>query len=272
MAASSYRFRTSLAGFNKGDVTAYIEKTATQHRSELLERESKIAELQEEIRALTQQMSLLMMAMPAPSVSATSETKEEPETQTDFTENITEENETTENTEAVSEEEKVAANDAETETVTEETAEEEPEISSQAEITEEAAPDEKEEETASSEKEEPSPAACAEEAETATAENKTTDLAELVSLELQAYRRAEAAERNANTRARVVYRELEDLCDNALDDFKAADDAMKQTIETITEKAAELEKAYKAFSSALSLSREKIAFIDKQYPSSDNEK
>ena len=36
MAESAYHFRSSLGGFHKGDVTAYIEKTAMQHRTELL--------------------------------------------------------------------------------------------------------------------------------------------------------------------------------------------------------------------------------------------
>ena len=64
MAESTYRFRTSLRGFHKGDVTAYIEKTASLHRSEMLEREQKICALQEENRSLQQQPNLLMMATP----------------------------------------------------------------------------------------------------------------------------------------------------------------------------------------------------------------
>ena len=64
MAESTYRFRTSLRGFHKGDVTAYIEKTASLHRSEMLEREQKICALQEENRSLQQQLNLLMMATP----------------------------------------------------------------------------------------------------------------------------------------------------------------------------------------------------------------
>ena len=64
MAASTDRFRTALGGFHKGDVTAYIEMTASQHRMELLECEKRISALQEENRSLQQQLNLLMMATP----------------------------------------------------------------------------------------------------------------------------------------------------------------------------------------------------------------
>lgn len=64
MADSGRLFRTALSGFHKGDVTAYIEKTALQHRSQLLEYEKKITDLQEENRSLQQQLNLLMMATP----------------------------------------------------------------------------------------------------------------------------------------------------------------------------------------------------------------
>ena len=64
MAASTDHFRTALGGFHKGDVTAYIEKAASQHRMELLECEKRISALQEENRSLQQQLNLLMMATP----------------------------------------------------------------------------------------------------------------------------------------------------------------------------------------------------------------
>ncbi len=64
MANNTYGFRTALGGFHKGDVTGYIEKIASQHRSELLEHEKLVASLREENRALQQQLNLLMMATP----------------------------------------------------------------------------------------------------------------------------------------------------------------------------------------------------------------
>ena len=66
MGKSERRFRTALFGYRKGDVTAYIEKTASEHRFELLEREKIIAELQKENRSLHQQMNILMMSTPLP--------------------------------------------------------------------------------------------------------------------------------------------------------------------------------------------------------------
>ena len=66
MGKSKRRFRTALCGYRKGDVTAYIEKTASEHRFELLERENIIAELQKENRSLHQQMNILMMSTPLP--------------------------------------------------------------------------------------------------------------------------------------------------------------------------------------------------------------
>ena len=61
MGESVYQFRTALSGFHKGDVTAYIEKTALEHRSALLEQERIITELQKENRSLQQQLNLLMI-------------------------------------------------------------------------------------------------------------------------------------------------------------------------------------------------------------------
>lgn len=173
MTESAYRFRSSLGGYHKGDVTAYIEKTATQHRSELLEREKTIAELQEANHSLQQQLNLLMMATPTPAAEPAQPTVEAP-----------------------------------------------------------------------------APA---------------KDPVDLMQLELQAYRRAEAVERNANNRARQLYEKLEDLCGGALDDFQTADEAVKQTIEVMMAQAASLEQVYQALSAALSASREKIASINDQF-------
>ena len=64
MASNTYGFRTSLSGYNKGDVTAYIEKMESQHRTEILEYEGQIMSLKDEIRSLNQQLNLMMMATP----------------------------------------------------------------------------------------------------------------------------------------------------------------------------------------------------------------
>ena len=67
MAKSAHGFHTTLGGFQKRDVIAYIEKTASQHRLELLKYEREISELKAENRSLSQQLNLLMMANSAPS-------------------------------------------------------------------------------------------------------------------------------------------------------------------------------------------------------------
>ena len=64
MSNNTYSFRTALGGFHKGDVIGYVEKIASQHRSELLEYEKLVTSLREENRTLQQQMNLLMMSTP----------------------------------------------------------------------------------------------------------------------------------------------------------------------------------------------------------------
>ena len=83
-------------------------------------------------------------------------------------------------------------------------------------------------------------------------------------LELQAYRRAEAVERTANARVRRLYQKMEDLCDTAMSDFQAADSAVKQTVAAMMEQSAKLEQTYKTLSDALNASRENLTAINEQ--------
>ena len=85
---------------------------------------------------------------------------------------------------------------------------------------------------------------------------------ELMAGELQAYRRAEAVERNASQRARKLYRQLETVCEDALGEFQNTDSAVKQTIEQMLEQANALEQAYQTLSLALNNSREKLAAMN----------
>ena len=57
-------FRTALNGFHKGDVAGYIEKINSQHHSEIQKCQELICSLQDENRALKQQLNLMMMSMP----------------------------------------------------------------------------------------------------------------------------------------------------------------------------------------------------------------
>ena len=192
MADSSYTFRTALAGFHKGDVTAYIEKTASQHRSELLQYEQTIQTLQEENRSLQQQMSLLMMTMPVSAPAPAPIPEPEPIL--------------------------VAEPDPEPVPVAE------PELVCEAE-----------------------PEAAAE-----------TASADLAAMELQAYRRAEAVERNANNRARKLYQQMEGVCEEALGGFQNTDSAVKEAIEVMMAQTAAIEQVYQKLSAALLASREKL--------------
>ncbi len=92
----------------------------------------------------------------------------------------------------------------------------------------------------------------------------TVDVANsaLVTAELQAYRRAEAVERNAAKRARNIYHQLENACEGTLDKFKNTDAIFKQAIELIQEQATALDQAYQALSLALDGSRENLASVN----------
>lgn len=183
MADSTYHFRSAMSGFHKGDVTAYIEKVAAEHRSELLECEKTISALREENRSLNQQLNLLMMSTPV-----------------------------VEKTPAV----------------------------------------------------EPTPVVPVAEPEATPtqAEAASPDAEELMVLELQAYRRAEAVERNANKRVRKIYQQVEDVCAEARGQFESTDSAVRQTIEAMLEQTKSLEAAYQALAEALEASRDKIAVMD----------
>lgn len=94
---------------------------------------------------------------------------------------------------------------------------------------------------------------------------------DMLLLELQAYRRAEAVERTANNRVRRLYQKIESLCDTAMDDFRAADTAVKQTVEALLAQTATLEQAYQTLSDALNASRENLTAINEQFFLMDSE-
>ena len=181
MSNNTYGFRTALSGFHKGDVTGYVEKMASQHRSELLEYEKLVTSLREENRALQQQLNLLMMSTP---------------------------------------------------------------------LVQEAAPA-------------PAPAPViapppVQEAEPLPVSAPAEDQ-DLMHLELLAYRRAEAVERNANQRAKKLYQQMGNLCEDALDDFQSTDAALKQAVQAILSQIDTLEQSYRKLSDALQESKEELA-------------
>lgn len=182
MEESAYQFRSALSGYHKGDVTAYIEKLISAHRSALLEQEKTITELQKENRSLHQQLNLLMLSTPAPAPAE-------------------------------------APAPAPT----------------------------------------PAPAPAPAPAPVPVSAPVHTDV---TSLELQAYRRAEAVEHAANVRALQLYQQLEALYTDSIDEIQLTDAAVKQTIEAIMQQANSLEQAYNTLTTALDASRNKLAAIN----------
>lgn len=114
------------------------------------------------------------------------------------------------------------------------------------------------------------------EAQTAKAEAETTDipepeaapqpeesaLADINLLELQAYRRAEEAERNANARARKLYQQLDQMREDARLQFEHTDNVVKETLETIRSQTTAMERAYGSLSDTLEGSRVKLDAMD----------
>ena len=114
------------------------------------------------------------------------------------------------------------------------------------------------------------------EAQAAKAEAETTDipepeaapqpeesaLADINLLELQAYRRAEEAERNANARARKLYQQLDQMREDARLQFEHTDNVVKETLETIRSQTTAMERAYGSLSDTLVGSREKLDAMD----------
>lgn len=91
-----------------------------------------------------------------------------------------------------------------------------------------------------------------------TAVDPVAAVAEINMMELQAYRRAEAAERNANTRAQKLYQQLDQMREDAMVEFEITDNVVKETLEAIRTQTAAVERAYGSLSDTLDISREKL--------------
>ncbi len=109
---------------------------------------------------------------------------------------------------------------------------------------------------------EPKPAAKPEPASEPLPDINSGDLA---MKELQAYRRAEAVERSARAQIRKLCDQMEDMYFGTMDDFSAASDAVKQTVELLNKQAEALEKSYAAFSDAIQDSKKKLASINDSF-------
>lgn len=84
----------------------------------------------------------------------------------------------------------------------------------------------------------------------------------LMNKELEAYRRAQAVERNAKDRARQLHRQLDAICAETMDEYRVTDAAVNQTLQVISAQMDALAESYRALSAFTESSRQKLASIN----------
>ena len=85
-------------------------------------------------------------------------------------------------------------------------------------------------------------------------------------MELEAYRRAEAAERIASQRAKKLYEALGDICSNARSQLENADSAARNSITAMELQLQTLEDSCDALTAALSSARQQLLDMDAMIP------
>lgn len=85
-------------------------------------------------------------------------------------------------------------------------------------------------------------------------------------LELEAYRRAEAAERIAAQRAKKLYEALGGICQSAQEQLDTADAAARNTITAIEVQIQSLENSCDALTAALAAARQQLSDMDIMIP------
>ncbi len=85
-------------------------------------------------------------------------------------------------------------------------------------------------------------------------------------LELEAYRRAEAAERIASQRAKKLYEALGDICNDARTQLENADSAARNSITAMELQLQTLEDSHDALTAALSSARRQLLDMDAMIP------
>lgn len=88
----------------------------------------------------------------------------------------------------------------------------------------------------------------------------------LTELELEAYRRAEAAERLANQRAKKLYTQMECICHGTDSAFEAAKAAVEETAQAVLQQSRTLDDACQRLTQALCASREELSALDAMLP------
>ena len=85
-------------------------------------------------------------------------------------------------------------------------------------------------------------------------------------LELEAYRRAEAAERIASQRAKKLYEALGDICSEARNQLETADSAARNSITAMELQLQTLEDSCDALTKALTKARQQLLDMDAMIP------
>lgn len=88
----------------------------------------------------------------------------------------------------------------------------------------------------------------------------------LSQLELEAYRRAEAAERLASQRAKRLYEALGDICESTQTQLESADEAARATISAMEQQLRTLQGAYAGLTAALTGARQHLVDMDAMIP------
>ena len=88
----------------------------------------------------------------------------------------------------------------------------------------------------------------------------------LSQLELEAYRRAEAAERLASQRAKRLYETLGDICESTRQQLESTDGAAKATISAMEKQIRTLQETYSSLTAALTGARQHLADMDAMIP------
>lgn len=88
----------------------------------------------------------------------------------------------------------------------------------------------------------------------------------LTELELEAYRRAEAAERLANQRAKKLYIQMESICSGTNAEFETAKYAVEETAQAVLNQAKVLDEACRKLTEALNVSRQELSAMATMLP------
>lgn len=184
------KFRTSIGGFHRGDVADYIEAMAIEHKKDLRRLNDANEKLESEKTSLAAALTRMQAELTSVKKELDDKTAELERTKAELEQTKEEDASLQQQVESLAQEASELAQRA---------ADAEEKVASQEEAPEETAPEE-----------ESGACICEPDAECEDGEEPS-----LPEKELEAYRRAEAMERNALTRAERLKAKLSQLCDGA---------------------------------------------------------